>query len=143
MNNTTGVDTANLAAKSDLASLKAEIGKIDVGKLETVPADLSKLFKVVDSDAVKKTVYDKLVVHVNSIDTSRFISKTLYNTDKLGIEKEVGSTDKKITDISGLVKKMIITQKLLRSRKLEIEGTPSGIFVIKILRYDFRSVSPA
>ena len=125
MNNTTGVDTANLAAKSDLASLKAEIGKIDVDKLETVPADLSKLIKVVDSDAVKKTVYDKLVVHVNSIDTSRFISKTLYSTDKLDIEKEVGSTYKKITDISGLVKKMIITQKLLRSRKLEIEGTPS------------------
>ena len=79
MNNTTGVDTANLAAKSDLASLKAEIGKIDVDKLETVPANLSKLIKVVDSDAVKKTVYDKLVVHVNSIDIFQKRYITLIN----------------------------------------------------------------
>ena len=37
----TGVDISKLVAKSDLASLKAEIDKIDVDKLKTV--DLSKL----------------------------------------------------------------------------------------------------
>ena len=41
--NATGVDTSKVAAKSDLASLKAEIDKIDVGKLKTVPVDLSNL----------------------------------------------------------------------------------------------------
>ena len=35
-----------------------------------VPVDLSKLSKVVKNDAVKKTVYDKLVAKLNSIDTS-------------------------------------------------------------------------
>ena len=50
----TGVDTSNLASKSDLASLKAEVDKIDVDKLKTVPVDLSNLIDVVSNEAVKK-----------------------------------------------------------------------------------------
>ena len=33
----TNVGTSNLAAKSDLASLKAEVDKIDLDKLRTAP----------------------------------------------------------------------------------------------------------
>ena len=40
--NATGVDTSKLAAKSDLASLKTDVEKIDVDKLKTVAVDLSK-----------------------------------------------------------------------------------------------------
>ena len=47
------VDTSYLAAKSDLASLKAEIDKTDVEKLETVPVGLSKLSNVVNNEVVK------------------------------------------------------------------------------------------
>ena len=47
---------------------------------------------------LKKTVYDKLVAKVNSIDTSGFVLKTKYDTDKWEIEN-------KIRDISRLVKK--------------------------------------
>ena len=43
----TGVVICNLASKSDLASLKAEVDKIDKGKLRTVTADLSKQTNVV------------------------------------------------------------------------------------------------
>ena len=50
----TGVDTSKLATKSDLASLKAEIDKIDVDKLKTAPADLSKISNVVNNEVVKK-----------------------------------------------------------------------------------------
>ena len=39
----TGVDTSDLAAVSDLASLKAEVDKMAVDKLKTIPADLTKL----------------------------------------------------------------------------------------------------
>ena len=35
---------------------------------------------------LKKIVYDKLVSKVNSIDTSAFILKTKYKTDKTGLE---------------------------------------------------------
>ena len=46
--NETGVETSKLAAKFDLTSLKAEIDKIDIDKLKTVPVDLSKLSNVVN-----------------------------------------------------------------------------------------------
>ena len=48
------------------------------------PVDLNKLSNVVKNDVVKKTVYDKLVPKVNSIDTSRFILKSNYDTYKAG-----------------------------------------------------------
>ena len=39
----TSADISNLAAKSYLASLKADVNEIDIEKLKPVPADLSKL----------------------------------------------------------------------------------------------------
>ena len=42
LKNLTGIDTSKLAAKSHLASLKAEVDKTDVDKLKTVPINLSK-----------------------------------------------------------------------------------------------------
>ena len=90
----TGVDTFKLVAKSDLASLKAEIDKIDIDKLNTAPADLSKLSNLVNNEVVKKPVNDKLVAKVNNIDISGFLSKTKYNTDKSSLEKKISNADK-------------------------------------------------
>ena len=78
----TGIDTSNLALKSNLAKLKAEICKIDVYKLNTVPVDLSKLSNVVSNEVFKKTVYNKFVAKANNFDTSGFVLKTKYDTDK-------------------------------------------------------------
>ena len=41
--NETGIDTSKLAAKSDLVSLKAEVDKLDIDKLKSVPTNLSDL----------------------------------------------------------------------------------------------------
>ena len=41
LKNTAGIDTSKLAAKSKLASLKAQIDKIGLEKLKTDPVDLS------------------------------------------------------------------------------------------------------
>ena len=54
LTNATVVDTSKLAAKSDLASLKVEVDKIDADKLKTVPINLSKLSNVVKNDVFKK-----------------------------------------------------------------------------------------
>ena len=78
----TGIDTSNLALNLNLASLKTEVDKIDVEKLNTLPADLTKLTNVVNNEVIKKTVYDKLVAKVNAIDTSGFVLKTKYDIDK-------------------------------------------------------------
>ena len=82
--NISHVDTSSFALKSNLASLKTEVDKLDIDKLVPVPVDLSKLCErtVVKNVVFKKTAYDKLVAKVNSIDTSAFVLKTKYDTDK-------------------------------------------------------------
>ena len=80
--NISHVDTSSFALKSNLASLKTEVDKLDIDKLVPVPVDLSKLSDIVKNDVVKKTVYDKSVAKVNNIDTSAFVLKTKYDTDK-------------------------------------------------------------
>ena len=93
-----------LAAKSNLSSLEAQVDKTDVDKLKTGPADLSKLRNVVNNEAVRKTVYDKLVTEVNKIDTKGLVLKNKYASDKSNLGKKISEADKKLLEISGLVK---------------------------------------
>ena len=50
------VDISSFALKTNLASLKTEVDKLDIDKLVPVPVDLSKLSDVVKHDVIKKTV---------------------------------------------------------------------------------------
>ena len=54
--NITHVNVSRYATKTNLASLKTEVDKIDTDKLKTVPADLTKLSNVVKNDVVKKLI---------------------------------------------------------------------------------------
>ena len=80
--NVSHVDTSSFALKTNLASLKTEVDKLDIGKFRTLPVDLGKFSNEVKIDVVEKTAYDKLPAEVNSIDTSGFVLKTNYDTDK-------------------------------------------------------------
>ena len=42
LKNATGIDTSKLAVKSDLVSLKAEVDKLNIDKLKSVPSNLSR-----------------------------------------------------------------------------------------------------
>ena len=121
LKNATRIDISKLALKSNLVNLKAEIDKIDIDKLKTVPIDLSKLSSVVNNDVVKKTVYDKLVAKVNNIDISGFVLKAKYDTDKSKLEK-------KIPDTSGLVKKLDYNTKIseIENKILSISGVATN-----------------
>ena len=70
LKNISHVDVSSFALKSNLASIKTEVAKLDIGKLKLAPNDLVKLSNVVKNDVVKKTVYDKLVAKVDNIDTT-------------------------------------------------------------------------
>ena len=82
---------------------------------------MSKLRTVVKSDVVKKTAYDKLVAKVDDIDTSDFVLKTNYNTDKSELENKIPNItdffkkakltelENKIPDISNLATKTALT----------------------------------
>ena len=110
--NISHVDTSSFELTTNLASLKTKIDKLDIDKLVLAPVDLSKLSDLVKNDVVKKTVYDKLVAKVNSIDTNAFVLKTEYDTDKSEIENKIPNTsdlvkkpdyNTKITEIEGKV----------------------------------------
>ena len=105
LKNATRVDISSFVSKTNLASLKTEVNKIDDGKLKTVPVDLAKLSNVVKNDFVKKTEYNKLVTKVDNIDTTNFVLKTKYENDGADLEKKISDVGKKIPDVSNLVKK--------------------------------------
>ena len=90
---------------------------MDIDNLTPVPNDLAKLSNIVKNDVVKKTEYKKLVGKIDNIDTTKFILKTTYDTDKSGLEKKISDVDKKIPDTSSLVEKTDYSFKIT-----EIEG---------------------
>ena len=60
LKNISHADVSSFALKSNLASLKTEVDKIDADKLKTVPVDLARLSNVVKKDVIKKTEYEKI-----------------------------------------------------------------------------------
>ena len=60
----------------------------------------------------KKAVNEKVVVKVNNIDTSGFILKTKYDTDKSELGKKISDADKKITVTNKFVKKADYNAKI-------------------------------
>ena len=63
---------------------------------------ICKLSDAVKMKLLKKTVYDQLAAKVNNIDTSDFVLKTKYQTDKAELEN-------KIPDVSNLATKTALT----------------------------------
>ena len=86
-----------------------------------VPVDLSMLNQirsnVVENDVVKRTKYNKLVAKVDTIDTTNFVKRTKYEKDGSDYEDKINKIDKKIPDISSLVRKTDVNTKVT-----EIEG---------------------
>ena len=112
LKNVTHLDVSNFASKTNLAALKTEIDKIDTDKLKTVPNDLAKLSNVVKNDVVKKTEYVKLVTKVNGIDPTNFVLRAKYEKDGSDFEDKITKIDKKMSDISDLVKKTGFNAKI-------------------------------
>ena len=105
LKNVTHVDTSSFALKTNLASLKTEVDKLDIDKLVPVPVDLSKFSDVVKNNVLKKAVYDKLVDKVKNINIGEFVLKTKYQTDK-------AEPEKKIPDVTDFVKKKKKTRRI-------------------------------
>ena len=110
--------TSILSSEADLVCLKTKIVNLNVDKLKTVPNDLNMLSNVVDSDVLKITVYDKLVIKVNAIDTniqstSGIVTKvSMHDSVKNVLEKKTEDVDKKYTILVDWSKTMTRTQKL-------------------------------
>ena len=89
LKNISHIDVSSYSLKSNLASLKTEVDKLDIDKLKPVPVDLAKLSNVVKNEVVKKIDYDKLVAKVNGIDTTNFVTRTKYEKDGSDFEDKI------------------------------------------------------
>ena len=96
----THVDARSFTSKTNLASLKTEVDKINADKLATAP-NLAKPSNVVKNDVVKKLNV------ASNIGATGFFLETTFDTDKSDLEKKISDTDKKIPDTSDLAKKKI------------------------------------
>ena len=69
-------------------------------------------------------MYDKLVAKVNNIDTTGFALKNKYDTDKSDVAKKINAAEKKVPNISGLVKKKDYNAKIaeVESKTPNISG---------------------
>ena len=111
--NVSHVDTSNFALKTNLATLKTEVDKLDIDKLAPVPVDLSKLSDVVQNDVFKKTEYNAKIADIESKipDISNLATKTALTT-----------VVNKMPDTNSLVKKSDYNTKITK-----IEGKISGV----------------
>ena len=136
LKNITHVDVGSFASKTNLATLKTEVDKIDVNKLKTTPTDLDRLSNLVKNDVVKKTDYNTKVTSIEAqiagltkntvdnladitklkaIDTNSFVLKTKLASDVTTLENKIDTVDKKIPDISGLATKTSLNAYLQTS----------------------------
>ena len=80
--------------KVNLVSIKSEIDKLVIDKLNTTPGNLSKLSSAVKNEVLKKTVLDELVKKVNVIQGIQklmlfnLVTKSDHNTKIAAIERK-------------------------------------------------------
>ena len=68
-------------------NLKANVDDLDVGKLKTVPVDLTKLSDVVDKKVVKNTKVNTLKTKVNNLEKKVPDATILIHVNKYNIDK--------------------------------------------------------
>ena len=117
--NITHVDVSSFASKTNLATLKTEVNKIDADKLKTAPADLAKLTNaIIEHDVVKKTNYNTEVTSIEAqiagltkntvdnladitklkaIDTNSFVTRTKFSADTNALDDKIDGVEKKNT----------------------------------------------
>ena len=110
------VDASSFALKTNLASLKSEVDKLDTDKLAPVPVDLSKLSDVVKNDVVKKTDYNTKIADIEGKipDISNLATKTALITieNKMpDYSAKITEIENKISDVSNLATKTALTSE--------------------------------
>ena len=130
LKNAIGVDTSYFAKKADLTNLKSDVDKLDIDELKNAPTnlsnleskvdkldvgrllpasvDLSKLSDVLQNDVVKKDVYNG---EIKIIEDKRPCITNLTTTAALI------TAENEIPNVSILVKKLTIIQKLMKLKK--------------------------
>ena len=85
LRNITHADTSSFALKTNLASLKTEVDKLDIPKLTTLSTDVAKLSNKVANDLVEETDFNSLKTKVDKNKTDNENLETKVTTTKTSI----------------------------------------------------------
>ena len=126
LKNVTHVDVSSFASKTNLASLKTEVDKLDIPKLRTAPGDLAKLTNKVANDLVEETDFNSLEKKVTDNKTEQDNLKTKVTSNHLTAESSINGLKTKvdIIDLTKYVKKSDCDTKVghLESKIPDISG---------------------
>ena len=99
------IDSSSFALKSNLASLKTEVDKLDLDKLKSLPTNLSNLKSKVDKlDIDKLAPVPVDLSKLSNVVKNEVVKKTEYNAKIKNIED-------KIRDITNLATNTILNTK--------------------------------
>ena len=108
LKNITHVDTSSFALKTNLASLKTKVDKLDIPKLTTVPIDLADLSKEVQEDFTKKTDFNSLKPKVDKNEADNDNLESIIN-------KNVSTTKTSINNLKTKIDGIDLTKYVLKS----------------------------
>ena len=79
--------------------MKSKADKLDIGKLETIPIDLSKISDAVKKDVVKKDVYNAQIKNVGAKipDITNLATTTTFNVEISKFKSEIRSMTNLVT----------------------------------------------
>ena len=127
--------------------MKSKVDKLDVDKLIPVPVDLSKLSDVVKNDVVKKDVYNAKIKNIEDKipDITNLATNASLNAKIEEVKGEILSitnlatiaaltaVENEIANVSNFVKKLTITQKLMKLKRKLLIIIMINIFPLKNL----------
>ena len=91
--NATGIDTLSVPKKINLARLKSNVNKLDIDKLKNVPSNLSNLKSKVDKLAVDQLLPVTVdLSKLSDVINSDVIKKDVYNAKAKNIEDKIPNT---------------------------------------------------
>ena len=128
LKNITHVDTSSFALKTNLASLKTKVDKIDIPKLTTVPKDLADLTLEVQKDFTKKRDFNSLNTKVDKNETNNDNLETIVNKNDAAIKTIVNGLKTKIDgiDVRKYVLKSVYDTKI-ENLELKIPDVSSNL----------------
>ena len=88
------LDIDSFNVPSGLSSLKSKVGKLNIGKLETTPVDLSKLSDIVKNEIIKKTEYNAKTKDIEDKipDIPNLVTNTTLNAKINEVKGKIPST---------------------------------------------------
>ena len=102
---------------NSLNNLKTKVDELNVGKLKTFPVDLNKLSDVVDNKVINNTKFNTVKTKVNNLkkkipDATTLIHGNQYNNNKQNVEKKMEMLIKKISNAGGLVTTTVLNKRI-------------------------------